>query len=122
MEQYAGRLHRDYEGKQRVVIYDYVDIHVRVLEKMYHKRLKTYRRIGYCVCSMVGTGAETKPKKGVFAATEYEPYLERDLFSCGGVQSRTQPRTGAMVRRFLRRSDSKENPSCVIHSFPSSLS
>lgn len=79
VEQYAGRLHRDYEGKRRVVIYDYVDIHVRVLEKMYHKRLKTYRRMGYSVCSMVGTRGEEKPEKGVFAATEYEPYLERDL-------------------------------------------
>lgn len=79
VEQYAGRLHRDYEGKQRVVIYDYVDIHVRVLEKMYHKRLKTYRRMGYSVCSMVGTRGEEKPEKGVFSATEYEPYLERDL-------------------------------------------
>ena len=25
VEQYAGRLNRDYEGKQDVIIYDYVD-------------------------------------------------------------------------------------------------
>ena len=37
--QYAGRLHRDYVGKEEVVIYDYVDIHIPQLEAMYHKRL-----------------------------------------------------------------------------------
>lgn len=45
--QYAGRLHRSYPGKNEVQIYDYVDIHVPVLEKMYQKRLKGYSSIGY---------------------------------------------------------------------------
>ena len=33
IEQFAGRLHRDYETKTEVIIYDYVDSHIRVLEK-----------------------------------------------------------------------------------------
>ena len=45
--QYAGRLHRNYPGKNEVQIYDYVDIHVPVLENMYQKRLKGYAAIGY---------------------------------------------------------------------------
>ncbi len=45
--QYAGRLHRNYEGKNEVQIYDYVDIRVPVLERMYQKRLKSYASIGY---------------------------------------------------------------------------
>lgn len=45
--QYAGRLSRIYEGKTDVQIYDYVDLHVPVLEKMYHKRVKSYAAIGY---------------------------------------------------------------------------
>ena len=45
--QYAGRLHRNYKGKTEVRIYDYVDIHIPVLEKMYQKRLKGYAAIGY---------------------------------------------------------------------------
>lgn len=49
LQQYAGRLHRLYEGKRDVNIYDYVDIHIRVLEKMYQKRLKGYASIGYKV-------------------------------------------------------------------------
>lgn len=50
VEQYTGRLHRDFEGKQEVIIYDYVDSHIRVLEKMYHKRLRAYKKIGYEIC------------------------------------------------------------------------
>lgn len=45
--QYAGRLHRNYPGKTEVQIYDYVDVHIPVLEKMYQKRLKGYSSIGY---------------------------------------------------------------------------
>lgn len=33
VEQYAGRLHRDFEGKQDVIVYDYVDLHIWVLER-----------------------------------------------------------------------------------------
>lgn len=47
LQQYAGRLHRSYEGKSEVKIYDYIDIHVPMLEKMYQKRLKGYSSIGY---------------------------------------------------------------------------
>ena len=42
VEQYAGRLHRDYPGKEAVYIYDYVDTHIPVFDKMYAKRLRTY--------------------------------------------------------------------------------
>jgi phosphatidylserine/phosphatidylglycerophosphate/cardiolipin synthase-like enzyme len=47
LAQYAGRLHREYPGKQDVMIYDYVDVHVTVLERMYHKRLAGYTQMGY---------------------------------------------------------------------------
>lgn len=47
--QYAGRLHRNYEGKEEVLIYDYVDVHIPVLERMYHKRLTAYRSVGYSI-------------------------------------------------------------------------
>ena len=45
--QYAGRLHRNYSGKTEVQVYDYIDIHVPVLERMYQKRVKSYSAIGY---------------------------------------------------------------------------
>ncbi|HOV13823.1 MAG TPA: DEAD/DEAH box helicase family protein, partial [Spirochaetota bacterium] len=51
LQQYAGRLHRLYENKKDVIVYDYVDIHIRMLEKMYNKRLSGYASIGYKVKS-----------------------------------------------------------------------
>lgn len=45
--QYSGRLHRESEGKDDVVVYDYVDTSVPMLERMYKKRLKTYAKLGY---------------------------------------------------------------------------
>jgi len=47
LQQYAGRLHRLYESKREVRIYDYVDIHIRMLAKMYDKRIAGYASIGY---------------------------------------------------------------------------
>ena len=47
VQQYAGRLHRLFVGKDEVQIYDYVDINVAMLERMYQRRLKGYASIGY---------------------------------------------------------------------------
>lgn len=45
--QQAGRLHRSHEGKLRVEIFDYVDLSIPMLARMYQKRLKTYAKLGY---------------------------------------------------------------------------
>lgn len=47
--QYAGRLHRMHPGKQEVRIYDYVDRSVPMLARMFEKRLKGFRAIGYAM-------------------------------------------------------------------------
>jgi superfamily II DNA or RNA helicase len=47
--QYAGRLHRNYDRKSEVIIYDYVDDQVPVLAGMFGKRKKGYKAIGYDV-------------------------------------------------------------------------
>ena len=47
LQQYAGRLHRECEGKSDVRIYDYIDIHEPMCDNMYHKRLRGYASIGY---------------------------------------------------------------------------
>lgn len=61
--QYAGRLHRDFSGKQEVQIYDYVDLRVSVCDIMYRRRLKGYAAIGY------------KPKKTVAVELDTEPSI-----------------------------------------------
>jgi superfamily II DNA or RNA helicase len=45
--QYAGRLHRLHPAKQEVRIFDYVDREVHVLWRMFQKRLRGYRGLGY---------------------------------------------------------------------------
>lgn len=45
--QYAGRLHRAHAGKSEVRIYDYVDYGVPMLLRMFEKRLRGYRAMGY---------------------------------------------------------------------------
>ena len=47
IQQYAGRLHRQYDGKKEVRIYDYLDESVPMLARMYKKRLIGYKSIGY---------------------------------------------------------------------------
>jgi superfamily II DNA or RNA helicase len=45
--QYTGRLHRLHPGKTEVRIYDYVDSDVPMLLRMFERRLRGYRAIGY---------------------------------------------------------------------------
>lgn len=47
LQQYAGRLHRLHPEKKMVQVYDYVDRHVPMLQRMYEKRKKGYENMGY---------------------------------------------------------------------------
>jgi len=47
--QYAGRLHRLCDGKREVRIYDYADLHVPMLARMFDRRCRGYEAIGYKV-------------------------------------------------------------------------
>jgi superfamily II DNA or RNA helicase len=49
LQQYAGRLHRLHDNKKVVRIYDYVDANIPMLSRMFEKRLKGYKAIGYSV-------------------------------------------------------------------------
>lgn len=49
LQQYAGRLHRLYDSKKEVRIYDYVDDQVVMLQRMYIKRKSGYRAMGYLI-------------------------------------------------------------------------
>lgn len=44
--QYVGRLHREHQDKEKVIVYDYLD-NMNILEKMYNRRLKGYKIAGY---------------------------------------------------------------------------
>lgn len=47
LAQYAGRIHRESEGKNLVTIFDYVDASLPMLQRMYNKREKGYKAMGY---------------------------------------------------------------------------
>ena len=47
ISQYAGRLHRAHDMKKEVLIYDYADLRVPMLSRMFERRLTGYRAIGY---------------------------------------------------------------------------
>lgn len=47
--QYAGRLHRKHQAKTDVLIFDYVDRNVGMLGRMFDKRKRGYRNMGYRV-------------------------------------------------------------------------
>lgn len=56
LTQYTGRLHRAAPGKREVLLYDYVDVRVPMLEQQYRRRLRSYAELAYTV-----RGAVAKP-------------------------------------------------------------
>lgn len=81
VEQYAGRLNRDYEGKENVIVYDYVDSHIPMFDTMYAKRLKAYKQIGYEVCG--GLKSEKQTANAIFDGENYYEVYRKDLLESG---------------------------------------
>ena len=78
LQQYAGRLHRLCENKREVRIYDYIDIHVPMLEKMYHRRLAGYASIGY---KARAENIPDEPADIIFDNTTFLPVYKNDLLN-----------------------------------------
>jgi len=53
LQQYVGRLHRLHDTKSEVHVYDYADVMVPMLARMYKKRLAGYSALGYTVAEVV---------------------------------------------------------------------
>ncbi|MBX3744747.1 MAG: DEAD/DEAH box helicase family protein [Verrucomicrobiae bacterium] len=47
--QYCGRLHRLHDGKRAVRVYDYADLDIPVLSRMFDRRCRGYEAIGYTI-------------------------------------------------------------------------
>ncbi len=58
LQQYAGRLHREHAGKDNVRIYDYIETEQAQLARMWDKRLRGYRAMGYSVHSVNSADAK----------------------------------------------------------------
>ncbi|MDR0883574.1 MAG: DEAD/DEAH box helicase family protein [Oscillospiraceae bacterium] len=75
LQQYAGRLHRTHPSKSDVMIYDYVDTQVVMLERMYAKRAAGYAAMQYHTRE-----AQNVEKIGTFFdADTYAPVFARDI-------------------------------------------
>ena len=77
VEQYVGRLNRDYEGKENVIVYDYVDSHIPKFDKMYASRMKAYKKIGYELC--VNMDGEKQKANAIYDMENYAEIYWRDL-------------------------------------------
>lgn len=77
LEQYIGRLNRDYEGKTEVIVYDYIDSHIRFFDNMYAKRLRTYKRVGFSLISERKAAKQTA--NAIYDSGNYGDVFERDL-------------------------------------------
>lgn len=111
LAQYAGRLHRNYEGNQEVLIYDYVDFRTPMLERMYHKRLSGYASIGYTV-----RGSKTAPAgdNRIFTQENYWPVFSQDIRDAQKeIQIVTPYLHTAQVKRFLALVPEKVNVTVI---------
>ena len=77
--QYSGRLHRRHPTKTEVRIYDYVDLEVPMLLRMFEKRLPTYRAIGYARGEAPLGFAEPTEERTIEYDDEAVRHFERDV-------------------------------------------
>jgi hypothetical protein len=77
LEQYVGRLNRDYDGKKDVIVYDYIDSHIPVFNNMYLKRMRTYRKIGFNIFSNIA--AKKQEVNAIYDSDNYTDAFEQDI-------------------------------------------
>lgn len=115
VQQYTGRLHREFEGKREVQVYDYIDIHVPCLARMYSRRLKSYAPIGYR--QQQTEILEQNPQDIVFNKDNFLPVLSTDIesarkmvvFSCKSLKYAKKSLCQAVISATIRGAD------CVVY-------
>lgn len=90
VEQYVGRLNRDYDGKENVIVYDYVDSHIPKFDKMYSARMKAYKKIGYELC--VNMDGEKQKANAIYDIENYAESYWKDLEEANSAVVVSSPR------------------------------
>lgn len=106
--QYAGRLHRDYDGKNEVHIYDYIDIRVPLCDSMYRKRLKGYASVGYGIPKSSDRNDVSKQEL-IYDGQTYSAPFQQDLLtakysiviSCKKIKYKYTPRLVSQLRDLM---------------------
>ncbi|MDO4172934.1 MAG: DEAD/DEAH box helicase family protein, partial [Prevotellaceae bacterium] len=108
MAQYAGRLHRDYDGKDEVRIYDYVDIRIPICDSMYRKRLRGYASVGYGVPKPTDGNSVSRPEL-IYDGHSFSQPFRQDLLaakhsiviSCQKIKYKYTPRLLYLLRDLM---------------------
>lgn len=82
LSQYCGRLHRNFVGKEEVIIYDYVDFRIPIFDRMYQNRLKGYKQLGYTIKPKekdFEKSSSTETTSRLFSKEEYLHDFEKDI-------------------------------------------
>ena len=103
--QYAGRLHRDFAGKNEVRIYDYIDIRIPLCDSMYRKRLRGYASVGYGVPKQTEQNRASNPELIYDGNTYFGPFRQDLLaakrnivISCRKIKNKIAPRLLFLLR------------------------
>jgi superfamily II DNA/RNA helicase len=100
LEQYIGRLNRDYAGKEAVFVYDYVDSHMRYFDHMYNNRLKTYRKTGFTIWT--GQLKTKQTVESIYDSGNYTEKFEQDIIEADKNIVISSPQIRAdKIERFL---------------------
>ena len=102
LAQYCGRLHRNFAGKDEVQIFDYVDFRISVFDRMYRKRLKGYKQLGYTIKPTPDLELSQSETSKLYSADDYKTDFIHDCINaknsaviCSPYLSRTE------IQKFL---------------------
>ena len=102
LAQYCGRLHRNFAGKDEVRIFDYVDFRIPVFDRMYQKRLKGYKQLGYTIKPTSDLELSQSETSKLYSADDYKTDFIHDCMNaknsaviCSPYLSRTE------IQKFL---------------------
>ena len=80
LQQHTGRIHREYEGKNQVVVYDYVDIKIGKLSHQFQIRLNQYKKEEYNVID------ENDKPELLYGYSNYSNQLYEDISNANNVK------------------------------------
>ena len=79
MAQYAGRLHRLHGGKRDVRVYDYADLNVPMLARMFDRRCRGHEAIGYRILLPASVRLRSRAEQANSGETSPKPWGRRAI-------------------------------------------
>ena len=87
--------------RKDVIIFDYIDRYIPILERMYYKRLRTYKRIGFDICSQVVDKQDIS--NSIYDYKTYSKVFSQDMSSANSSVIISSPGLGtSKIWQFVR--------------------